>query len=144
MERYTGPVEKLDRREGVSLDLEGQAAAARQGRAGAAWSRAAGQHGAARRRARASSTGESPPQARDDRQARQFVVHGHVEVDGRRLDIPSARVADGARVQIEGAPVAALAHEAAADLGGVLRAPQRDEIAMPVTEQLVIERYARR
>lgn len=33
-------------------------------------------------------------------------------------------------------------HEALA--GRVLRAPQRDEIAMPVTEQLVIERYARR
>ena len=94
------------------------------------------------------------------RQARQFVVHGHVEVDGRRLDIPSALVADGSQVRIKaGAPVAALAHEASEGIavlpawlevdhealaGRVLRAPQREEIAMPVTEQLVIERYARR
>lgn len=95
------------------------------------------------------------------RQARQFVTHGHVLVDGTRLDIPSARIADGATISIRpDSPVAPAAREAAADRarvpawlladhevalsGRVLRAPQRDEIAMPVTEQLVIERYARR
>ena len=30
-------------------------------------------------------------------QARQFVVHGHVEVNGRRCDIPSRRLRDGRR-----------------------------------------------
>ena len=94
------------------------------------------------------------------RQARQFVVHGHVLVDGRRLDIPSAAIADGATIQIAaGAPVAIarprsggghrllpawlqVDHEALN--GRVLRAPQRQEIAMPVIEQLVIKRYVRR
>lgn len=94
------------------------------------------------------------------RQARQFVGHGHVLVDGRRLDIASATVGDGALVQIKpGSPVEAVAREAADDVGllpawlqvdhealagRVLRAPERSEIAMPVSEQLVIERYARR
>jgi len=210
MGRYTGPVEKLERREGVSLDLKGK----RQLRGKSALERRGaappGQHGAARRRAPSvygmqlresqklkiaygvrekqmrrliqkarrnheTTAGEALLEllerrldnvvfrlglAATRRQARQFVSHGHVLVDGKRLDIPSALVGDGARVQLkEGTPVAPLAHEAAADLGRVpawleadhealagrvLRAPQREEIAMPVTEQLVIERYARR
>jgi small subunit ribosomal protein S4 len=210
MGRYTGPVEKLERREGVSLDLKGKrqllgkTALERRGAA------PPGQHGAARRRApsvygmqlresqklkiaygirekqmrrliqkarrnRETTAGEALLEllerrldnvvfrlglASTRRQARQFVVHGHVEVDGRRLDIPSALVGDGSVVQLRAAaPVAPLAHEAAEGVavlpawlevdhaalsGRVLRAPQRDEIAMPVTEQLVIERYARR
>ncbi|MBN9622454.1 MAG: 30S ribosomal protein S4, partial [Actinobacteria bacterium] len=94
------------------------------------------------------------------RQARQFITHGHVQVDEQRLDIPSAVVGDGQRVRIApGSPVAPLAekwadtigmvpawlevdHEALA--GQVLRGPKRDEVQMPVAEQLVIERYARR
>jgi small subunit ribosomal protein S4 len=210
MGRYTGPVEKLERREGVSLDLKGK----RQLRGKTALERRGaappGQHGARRRRAPSvyglqlresqklkiaygirekqmrrlvdrarrnheTTAGEALLQllerrldnvvfrlglAATRRQARQFVGHGHVLVDGRRLDIPSASIADGATVQIApGSPVAPLAHEAAEDIGllpawlqvdhealagRVLRAPQRQEIAMPVTEQLVIERYARR
>jgi ribosomal protein S4 len=34
------------------------------------------------------------------RQARQFVSHGHVEVDGRRATIPSMQVRDGRRIRI--------------------------------------------
>jgi len=210
MGRYTGPVEKLERREGVALDLKGKrqllgkTALERRGAA------PPGQHGAARRRAPSvygmqlresqklkiaygirekqmrrliqkahrnheTTAGEALLEqlerrldnvvfrlalASTRRQARQFVTHGHVLVDGRRLDIPSAQVGDGARVQLKpGAPVAPLAHEAADErgrvpawleadhealAGRVLRAPLREEIAMPVTEQLVIERYARR
>lgn len=210
MGRYIGPVEKLERREGVSLDLKGK----RQLRGKTALERRGaappGQHGARRRRAPSvyglqlresqklkiaygirekqmrrlvdkarrnheTTAGEALLQmlerrldnvvfrlgfAATRRQARQFVVHGHVQVDGRRLDIPSASIADGATIRIApGAPVAPLAQEAAEDVGllpawlevdhealsgRVLRAPQRQEIAMPVTEQLVIERYARR
>ena len=40
------------------------------------------------------------------RQARQFINHGHVLVDGRRLDIPSAIVADGNASVKPGSPVA--------------------------------------
>jgi small subunit ribosomal protein S4 len=94
------------------------------------------------------------------RQARQFVSHGHVEVDGRRATIPSMQLRDGQRVRIipEGG-VADAAREAAESIGRVpawlesdpdglagrvLRAPARDEIDVPVAEQLVIERYSRR
>ena len=210
MGRYIGPVEKLERREGVSLDLKGK----RQLRGKTALERRGaappGQHGARRRRApgvygvqlreaqklkiaygvrekqmrrlvdrarrnHETTAGEALLQGLERRldnvvfrlglaatrpQARQFGVHGHVLVDERRLDVPSATVGDGARIRVrDGSPVAAAAREAAADIGRVpawleadhealagrvLRTPQREEIAMPVTEQLVIERYARR
>jgi hypothetical protein len=54
------------------------------------------------------------------RQARQFVVRGHVFVDDRRLDIPSASVGEGVRIRIApDSPVAPAAREAAADVGRV-------------------------
>ncbi len=210
MGRYIGPVEKLERREGVSLDLKGK----RQLRGKTSLERRGaqppGQHGAARRRApsvygqqlreaqklkiaygirerqmrrlvdrarrnRETTAGEALLQmlerrldnvvfrlglAATRRQARQFIGHGHIQVDERRLDIASATVADGSWVRLApGAPIADAAREAAEDVGlipawlvadhealagRVLRAPQREEIAMPVSEQLVIERYARR
>jgi small subunit ribosomal protein S4 len=209
MGRYTGPVEKLERREGVSLDLKGK----RQLRGKTSLERRGaqppGQHGAARRRApsvygvqlreaqklkiaygvrekqmrrlverarrnREATAGEALLEllerrldnivfrlglAATRRQARQFVTHGHVQVDGKRLDIPSAQVADGSWVRLApGTPVEPVAREAAEDIGlipawlvadhealagKVLRAPERSEIRMPVSEQLVIERYAR-
>lgn len=210
MGRYTGPVEKLERREGVSLDLKGE----RQLRGKTALERrgaaSPGQHGNRRRRAasvygqqlresqklkvaygvrerqmrrlverarrdREATAGEALLEmlerrldnvvfrlglASTRRQARQFVVHGHVEVDGARLDVPSAAIGDGAGVRIApGSPVEPTARRAVEGIGRlaawleadheslsgrVLRAPRREEIAMPVTEQLVIERYARR
>ncbi|HET7444285.1 MAG TPA: S4 domain-containing protein [Solirubrobacterales bacterium] len=179
MGRYIGPVEKLERREGVSLDLKGK----RQLLGKTSLERRGpvppGQHGAARRRA-PSVYGQQLREAQKlkiaygirekqmrrlgfastRRQARQFVGHGHVLVDGRRLDIPSATVGDESLVQIKpGSPVEPVAREAADDIGllpawlqvdhealagKVLRAPERSEIAMPASEQLVIERYARR
>jgi small subunit ribosomal protein S4 len=94
------------------------------------------------------------------RQARQFVSHGHVEVDGRRATIASMQLRDGQRVRIiPDGGVADAAREAADSIGRVpawlesdpdglagrvLRAPARDEIDVPVAEQLVIERYSRR
>jgi small subunit ribosomal protein S4 len=94
------------------------------------------------------------------RQARQFISHGHVQVDEQRLDIASAQIADGQKVRIvPGSPVAPLAAQWTETVGRVpawlevdqealsgrvLRGPKRDEVQMPVAEQLVIERYARR
>lgn len=210
MGRYIGPVEKLERREGVPLDLKGKRALLGKTSIERRGPVPPGQHGARRRRQESvygrqlresqklkiaygvrerqmrrlvdkarrnheTTAGEALLEslerrldnvvfrlglAATRRQARQFVTHGHVLVDGERLDIPSARIADGATIALKpGSPVAPAAHEAAADRarvpgwleadheglkGRVLRAPQRDEIAMPVTEQLVIERYARR
>jgi small subunit ribosomal protein S4 len=208
--RYLGPVEKLERREGVDLGLKGIRALAGKTalqRRGPGWP---GQHGHARRRRqsvygaqlreaqklkivygvrerqfrryvreavrrRDLATGEALLEllerrldnvvyrlglASTRRQARQFVAHGHVHVDGARATIPSMRLRDGQRVRIASASGVTAAAEAAAEqigrvpawlesdpdqlAGRVLRAPAREEIDTPVTEQLVVERYARR
>ena len=93
-------------------------------------------------------------------QARQFVTHGHVRVDGRTVDIPSYALRPGLRIAIRsGSPVVPIVH-AALDLSGrmpgwleadvdalsgrVLREPSRNEIPTPVEEQLIVEYFARR
>ncbi|HEU0024766.1 MAG TPA: 30S ribosomal protein S4, partial [Thermoleophilaceae bacterium] len=92
-------------------------------------------------------------------QARQFVVHGHVVVNGRRCDIPSRRLATDDVVVIREAspvrPAAQLASELTdrvpawlladqeALVGRVVREPHRDEIQTPVDEQLIVEFYSR-
>ncbi|MEA2454811.1 MAG: small subunit ribosomal protein [Thermoleophilaceae bacterium] len=92
-------------------------------------------------------------------QARQFVVHGHVEVNGRRCDIPSRRVAAQDVVAIRSASPVRAASELATELtervapwlladtdalvGRVLREPARGEIQAPVEEQLIVEFYSR-
>jgi small subunit ribosomal protein S4 len=92
-------------------------------------------------------------------QARQFVVHGHVEVNGRRVDIPSFRLSAGDVVALRSAspvrPAAALATDLTdrvapwlladtdALVGRVLREPARAEIQAPVEEQLIVEFYSR-
>jgi small subunit ribosomal protein S4 len=92
-------------------------------------------------------------------QARQLVTHRHVQLNGRRADIPSIQVAPGDAVRIApGSPVEPLAR-AAAELtarvpawlladhdalsGTVVRAPAREDIDAPVDERLVVEFYAR-
>jgi small subunit ribosomal protein S4 len=91
-------------------------------------------------------------------QARQFVVHGHVEVNGRRVDIPSLRLAEGVVAIRAESPVRPAA-QAATELidrvppwlladhdglvGRVLREPRRAEIQAPVEEQLIVEFYSR-
>jgi small subunit ribosomal protein S4 len=93
-------------------------------------------------------------------QARQMVTHGHVLVDGRKVDIPSYSLKPGQRVAIRsGSPMVPTVH-AALELGGrmpgwleadvdalsgrVLREPERSEIPTPVEEQLIVEYFARR
>jgi small subunit ribosomal protein S4 len=92
-------------------------------------------------------------------QARQFVVHGHVNVNGRRCDIPSRLVAAGDVVAIRPdspiRPAAMMATELTdrvppwlladtdALVGRILRAPERGEIQAPVEEQLIVEHYSR-
>jgi small subunit ribosomal protein S4 len=93
-------------------------------------------------------------------QARQFVSHGHVLVDGRRVTVPSYGLRAGQTVSLAaGSPVRALA-QAATELtsampgwlqvdfdrfeGTVVRVPERGEITAPVDEQLIVEFYSRR
>ncbi|HWM12369.1 MAG TPA: 30S ribosomal protein S4 [Solirubrobacteraceae bacterium] len=92
-------------------------------------------------------------------QARQFVSHGHVLVDGRRVTIASFRVKPGQVVALAASspvrPVAAEAAELLARVapwletdpdgltGRVLRSPVRDDVNVPIDEQLVVEHFSR-
>ena len=94
-------------------------------------------------------------------QARQLVCHGHFTVNGRKLDIPSAllkpgdviAVAEGSRdvvVLKENSEAAAarsipawLSFNAESMTGTVVTAPIREQIEVPVNEQLVVELYSR-
>jgi len=93
-------------------------------------------------------------------QARQFVSHGHVFVDGRRVTIPSYRVKPGQVVGVRDSstvrPAAAEAAELLARVapwletdpdalvGRVLRNPTRADVALPIDDQLVVEHFSRR
>lgn len=92
-------------------------------------------------------------------QARQFVVHGHVEVNGRRCDIPSRQqrtddviaIRTGSSVREAARLASELTDRVPAWLlvdqetlvGRVVRPPHRDEIQAPVDEQLIVEFYSR-
>ena len=90
-------------------------------------------------------------------QARQLIRHGHFQVNGRRVNIPSYQVRPGAIVALKaGSPVEQVVRDAT-DLtasvppwiqadhdnltGKILKAPERDEIDAPVQEQLIVELY---
>ena len=94
-------------------------------------------------------------------EGRQLILHGHFAVNGRRVDVPSYRVRKGDKVEltargqkaarIEGA-LAALETRAMPSWlsvdkdqkqGTILADPVRDEITLPIQEQLIIELYSR-
>lgn len=93
--------------------------------------------------------------------ARQLVMHGHVTVNGRKVDIPSYIVKQGDVVAIKessrGMAMVKASLEAAAargvakwlevdfeqQSGKVLAAPERDQIDVPVQEHLIVEYYSR-
>jgi small subunit ribosomal protein S4 len=94
-------------------------------------------------------------------EARQLIRHGHFSVNGRRVDVPSYRVRKGDKIEltprgqkaarIEGA-LAALETRAMPSWlsvdkdqkqGTILADPVRDEITLPIQEQLIIELYSR-
>jgi small subunit ribosomal protein S4 len=95
------------------------------------------------------------------RQARQLVRHGHVAVNGRKVNIPSYEVVAGQEVTIrEGSRKLAIleqakdfaSHQTAPAWleidrdnykGRVLSLPKREEIQLPVNEQLIVELYSK-
>jgi small subunit ribosomal protein S4 len=95
------------------------------------------------------------------RQARQIVRHGHVEVNGRKVNIPSYQVGVGDEVRVrEGSkslPVfeAAQGHSGPGSApqwltidrnnlsGKVLSLPKREDINLPINEQLIVELYSK-
>lgn len=95
------------------------------------------------------------------KQARQYVAHGHITVDGRRVTVPSYLVRPGQTVGVAetsrslapfktlvGAPPSRavpgwLEYNAETLSGRMLTLPAREDIDVPVHEQLIIEYYSR-
>jgi small subunit ribosomal protein S4 len=208
MARYRGPVEKIERRFGVSLNLKGERRLAGKS---ALEKRpyGPGQHGQRRKKVseyglqlnekqkakfmygvsekqmralfaeakrRAGNTGTNLvvllEQRLDNvvyrmgfastrRFARQFVNHGHVLVDGKRVDIASYRVKPGQKVEIREKSKQNSQVQRAIELsnqtgispwvdidaekvfGIFTRLPEREEIVIPVEERLIVELYSK-
>ena len=95
------------------------------------------------------------------RQARQVVRHGHILVNGKRLDIPSALVYEGDVITVSEKSrsnaffkelaenyntlsVPAWLEADSSNLSGkVTRYPNREEIDVPVSEQAIVELYSK-
>jgi len=94
-------------------------------------------------------------------QARQLVSHGHIDLNGRRTDAPSALVSPGdvvavrersrgnayfreIREVLEHQTVPAWLSLKAEEMSAVVNAlPARESIDIPIDEQLVVEYYSR-
>ncbi|WP_375294961.1 30S ribosomal protein S4 [Brevibacterium sp.] len=102
--------------------------------------------------------------ARTIAQARQFVVHRHITVDGQRVDRPSFRVKEGQTIQVHPKSAETEPFQIAAagghkdvlpavpgylnvNLEGLqstlLRRPKRSEVPVTCDVQLVVEHYSR-
>ena len=208
MARYTGPVEKLERRLGVDLFMKGERRLAGKS---ALLKRpyAPGQHG--QRRAKLSEYGSQLREkqkakfmygvsekqfrrlfaeaarregntgailvqlleqrldnvvyrmgfATTRRFARQLVTHGHILVDGKRVDIPSYSVRAGQKIEVieksKNNPQISRALDLTAQTGIVAwvdvekekrygifsRIPEREEVVIPVEERFIVEPYSK-
>jgi len=94
-------------------------------------------------------------------QARQLVRHGHFTVNGRKVDIPSCALRQGDAVAIKpsSGQNSTIAHameevkgrgipewlsfDPGSTSGRVTQLPTREQIALPVQEQLIVELYSK-
>jgi small subunit ribosomal protein S4 len=93
-------------------------------------------------------------------QARQFVSHGLVKIDGKRVNIPSYTLAKGEVVSLSEkarnmiiiqhnidtlgrTPVAWLDAQDGGKAVSVRELPTREQIDVPVKEQLIVELYSK-
>ncbi|OCS88325.1 30S ribosomal protein S4 [Caryophanon tenue] len=97
--------------------------------------------------------------ARTRRAARQLVNHGHILVDGKRVDIPSFSVKPGQTISLreKSANLTAVAEaieannfvpeylsfDADSKVGTFVRLPERSELSAEINEQLIVEYYSR-
>ena len=99
--------------------------------------------------------------ARTCKEARQTVSHGHITVNGKRVDIPSYRVRPGDVVAVADKAKEMLVIKSAlvsnermqvpawleVDIeklqGNVLSLPNRDQIDLDINEQLIVELYSK-
>lgn len=94
------------------------------------------------------------------RQARQLVSHGHVLLDGKRVNVPSARVKPEQTIEVSGKAKNFVSVREALEItadppsylyrnkeqvqGTLSRQPERDEVPLPVEveERLIVEYYS--
>lgn len=97
--------------------------------------------------------------ARTRRGARQLVNHGHVMVDGKRVDIPSYRLKAGQEIslreksqnldivnesmEVNNFVPEYLTFDADKKVGTFVRLPERSELAAEINESLIVEYYSR-
>jgi small subunit ribosomal protein S4 len=95
------------------------------------------------------------------RQARQVVCHGHVTVNGRKVNIPSYQVNVGDEIAVRESAKKLLIVEQGAQYaaqnpvpvwleanfetlsGRVLHLPRRIDVNLPINEQLIVELYSK-
>ena len=93
--------------------------------------------------------------------ARQFVNHGHIRVNGHKVDIASYNVLPGDEIEVKNAPASRqfatrnleenrirnvpgwLTLNAEAFKATVVRLPTREEMMQDINEQLIVEFYSR-
>jgi small subunit ribosomal protein S4 len=97
--------------------------------------------------------------SRTRRGARQLVNHGHVMVDGKRVDIPSYRLKAGQEIslreksqnldivnesiEVNNFVPEYLSFDADKKVGTFVRLPERSELSAEINESLIVEYYSR-
>lgn len=93
------------------------------------------------------------------RQARQMVVHGHILVDGKKIDRPSYKVSPGEKISLreksrsnemfkdnfreKNIVLPYLEKDVDAFSGSLTRLPGREEIPIEITDSYIIEFYSK-
>lgn len=97
--------------------------------------------------------------AKTRRMARQVIVHGHIKVNGKKVDIPSYSVKVGDVITLRERSMEQamfkelrdkavvtpkwLTYDAATLMGTVAAMPAREDIDCPISEHLIVELYSR-
>ena len=94
-------------------------------------------------------------------QARQLISHGHIQVNGRKVDKPSYQLKEGQEISVAESSKEIIPIMEAKESGGSLtmpewlevdldnlkgklvRYPERDEIKVPINEQIIVEFYSK-
>ncbi|MBE3113618.1 MAG: 30S ribosomal protein S4 [Actinobacteria bacterium] len=94
-------------------------------------------------------------------QARQLINHGHIQVNGRKVDKPSYQLKEGQEISVAESSKEIIPIMEAKESGGsltmpewlevdldnlkgkLLRYPERDEIRVPANEQIIVELYSK-
>lgn len=94
-------------------------------------------------------------------EARQLMRHGHIRVDGRKVNIPSFQVSPGNQIAVRESSRQSLSIQRALDLTGgrsippwleldrenlkgrVVSMPKRQDVNFPIQEQAIVELYSK-